>query len=223
MAAFGAASLAACQHKPPEAEAGPAQASYADRHRIEVRQAGERLVLQVAPGEVALNSGMRAQVRGLADSYLRWGHGALVVSTPAGGANADAAAVIANEARMALVEAGVPYDVVTGASYDASGVDSAPLVLSFTRYEARAPDCAPLWEQDLAHQSNNRPWESFGCATQANLAAMVEDPRDLLGPRDEEPRDSGRRGTVMGAYREGDQTHAERSNDERVTISNAVQ
>ena len=36
-------------------------------------------------------------------------------------------------------------------------------------------------------------------------------------------RDSERRDTVMDAYRAGEQTHAERSNDERVTISNAVQ
>jgi pilus assembly protein CpaD len=52
---------------------------------------------------------------------------------------------------------------------------------------------------------------------------MVEDPADLLHPRDMAARDSGRRDTVMDAYREGEQTHAERSNDERITISNAVQ
>jgi type IV pilus biogenesis protein CpaD/CtpE len=52
---------------------------------------------------------------------------------------------------------------------------------------------------------------------------MVEDPADLLHPRAEDPRDSGRRDTVMEAYRAGDPTHAERSSDERVTISNAVQ
>jgi pilus assembly protein CpaD len=96
-------------------------------------------------------------------------------------------------------------------------------VLSFARFEAEAPECAPLWEQDLAHQSNNQPWASFGCATNANLAAMIEDPADLLRPRDMDPRDSNRRSTVMEAYREGAQTHAERTSDERVSISNAVQ
>mgnify|MGYP000184439934 FL=1 len=52
---------------------------------------------------------------------------------------------------------------------------------------------------------------------------MVEDPADLDHPRDMAARDSGRRDTVMEAYRAGEQTHAERSSDERVTISNAVQ
>jgi type IV pilus biogenesis protein CpaD/CtpE len=45
----------------------------------------------------------------------------------------------------------------------------------------------------------------------------------LLRPRDEDPRDSGRRDTVMDAYRAGETTHAARSSDERITISNAVQ
>ena len=98
-----------------------------------------------------------------------------------------------------------------------------PILVSFNRWEARAPECAPLYEQDLAHQSNNQAWSSFGCATNFNLAAMVEDPADLDHPRDAAARDGARRDTVMEAYRDGEQTHAERSNDERVTISNAVQ
>jgi pilus assembly protein CpaD len=57
----------------------------------------------------------------------------------------------------------------------------------------------------------------------SNIAALVEDPADLLRPRDEDPRDGARRTTVMDAYRAGEQTHAERTSDERITISNAVQ
>ena len=131
--------------------------------------------------------------------------------------------MLANETRRALVDAGVSYAAVAGSTYDASGVANAPLVLSFARFEAHAPECAPIWEQDLGHQSNNQPWASFGCATQANLAAMIEDPRDLATPRDMAARDSGRRDTVMEAYRAGQQTHATRSDAESATVSNAVQ
>ncbi len=52
---------------------------------------------------------------------------------------------------------------------------------------------------------------------------MIEDPADLMRPRAEDPRDSGRRGVVMDAYRAGETTHSERTNDERLQISNAVQ
>lgn len=66
------------------------------------------------------------------------------------------------------------------------------------------------------------PWGSFGCAMQANLAAEVEDPSDLLEPRADAPRDSNRRGTVMQAYRAGQTTHAIRDADERSTVSNVA-
>jgi pilus assembly protein CpaD len=195
--------LGACASVPePE---GPPVSSAADRHRIEVTETAERMEIPVAAGDEALSAGARASLRAFAGNYLRYGHGALVLSAPSGAANADAASVVAHEARMALVDSGVSYAAVAGSSYDASGAD-----------------CAPLWEQDLGHQSNNQPWDSFGCATQANLAAMVEDPADLLRPRASDPRDSGRRDTVMEAYREGNQTHADRTSDERATISNAV-
>ncbi len=219
---LGLSALGACASVPPPPD-GPATASAADRHRIEVTQAAERLELPVSAGDTTLSSGERASLQSFASGYLRYGHGALVLSTPSGGANAESASVLAHGARMALVEAGVSYAAVAGSTYDASGQSEAPIIVSFARFEAHAPECAPLWEQDLAHQSNNQAWESFGCATQANLAAMVEDPADLLQPRDAEPRDGGRRATVMEAYRDGQSTNAQRSQDERITISNAVQ
>jgi len=211
--------LAACASVPtPE---GPPVATAADRHRIEVTQTAERVEIPVNAGDVTLSAESRAHLRTLAGNYLRYGHGALVLSSPSGGANSDAASVLAHETRLTLVDAGVSYAAVAGSTYDGAGAE-APIVVSFARFEAQAPECAPLWQQDLAHQSNNQPWASFGCATQANLAAMVEDPADLMRPRDMDPRDGDRRDTVMDAYRAGNQTHANRSNDERVTISNAV-
>lgn len=220
---LGLSALGACASVPPPMTDMRATPTAADMHRIEVTQGWERLEMPVSSADLSLPADARSQLQRFAGGYLRYGHGALVLSTPSGGSNSDAASILANETRRALVEAGVSYAAVAGSSYDASGRADAPIIVSFSRYEAHAPECAPLWEQDLAHQSNNQPWESFGCATQANLAAMVEDPADLLRPRDEDPRDSGRRDTVMDAYRAGETTHAPRSNDERVAISNAVE
>jgi pilus assembly protein CpaD len=223
MLLLGVSALSACASvPPPPADMRPTPTA-ADVHRIEVTQTAQRLEIPVAGHDVALSPTSRAELNAFASGYLRYGHGALVLSTPSGGANADAASILANDTRRALVESGVSYAAVAGSTYDASGQANAPIIVSFARYEAQAPECAPLWEQDLAHQSNNQPWASFGCATQANLAAMVEDPADLVHPRAEDPRDSGRRDTVMEAYRAGEQTHAPRSGDERIAISNAVQ
>jgi pilus assembly protein CpaD len=218
---FGLSALGACASVP--APEGPPVASAADRHRINVVQTNERLALPAPANAATLDPNARAQLRLLADNYLRYGHGALVMSTPAGGGNAEAASSLALEARMSLVEAGVSFAAIAESKYDASGATEAPIVVGFSRFEAEAPECAPVWEQDLAHQSNNQPWASFGCATQANLAALVEDPADLLNPRGEAARDSGRRETVFGRYRQGEPTHATRSSEEHASVSTAVQ
>jgi pilus assembly protein CpaD len=216
---LGLSALGACASVPPPPADMAPTATAADHHRITVTETAQRLEIPVAAGATALTATDRAELRNFAGAYLRIGHGALVLSSP----NNEHGLALAGEARMALSEAGISYAAIAGSSYDAAGRADAPIMVSFSRFEAVAPECAPLWEQDLAHQSNNQPWDSFGCATQANLAALIEDPRDLLGPRNEDPRDGGRRATVIQAYRAGDQTHADRSNDERISISNAVQ
>ncbi len=195
----------------------------ADRHKIAVAEASERLEVGVAAGDTALSVDEAASIETFARLYVRQGHGAVIMSTPAGSANADAAALIAQDVRLRLASSGVPFAAIAGSTYDGSADPAAPLILSFTRFSAEAPACEPLWSQDLAHSSDNQPWASFGCAQQANLAAIVSDPADLLGPRAEDPRDAARRARVLEAYRQGQQTHATRSKDERVQVSDAVQ
>jgi pilus assembly protein CpaD len=219
---IGLGALGACASIPdqPSDRAIP---TAADRHEISVAQSAARLELPVAANDQALSPQARAGLRALAGQYLRAGYGPLVLSTPKGGGNENAAAVLSNETRRELAEAGVASAAIAASTFDASGRDDAPIVVSFSRYEARGPECAPLYEQDISPNSANQPWESFGCAMQANLAAMVENPRDLLTPRGEDARDSGRRNTVFGAYRSGVPTGAERSDDERVSVSDAVE
>lgn len=212
-----AASLGACASMPEPTD--PPVSSAADRHHVQVTETGARLEIEIGANAGALSHKARSDIDGFAGGYLRYGHGAMVLSTPSGASNSDAAALVAQQTRMALQESGVTYNAVAGSTYDASGQADAPIVLSFTRFEAEPPECAPLWEQDLGHASNNQPWPSFGCATQTNIAAIVEDPRDLIQPRGMDPRDSNRRDTVMTAYRAGEPTAAERSADERSTIS----
>jgi pilus assembly protein CpaD len=216
-----AASLAACA-TPQEPPPGPPLASAADRHRIEVIQTGERYDILVGAADIGLSQEVRANVQAFAAAYRAEGQGPLMMSAPSGGENADSAARAAQEARLLLASSGVPYSAIAVSVYDASGAATPPLVLSFTRYEAVAPECAPLWEQDLS-QNRHRPYDSFGCAMNANLAAMIENPRDLIEPRASGPRDAPRRAVVLERYRQGEPTGATRSEDERASISNAVE
>jgi len=52
---------------------------------------------------------------------------------------------------------------------------------------------------------NQPPW-NFGCASQRNLAAMVDNPADLVQPRGETPVYEMRRTVVGGAYQQGKAT-----------------
>jgi pilus assembly protein CpaD len=193
----------------------------ADTHKIEVRQAGERLELAAAGGTLTPES--VGGVDRFGRQYRDGGHGPLIISTPLGAGDATNAALVAQAARLRLTEGGVEYASIIGSTYDASGQASAPVVLSFTHYTAEAPECDPVWKHDLTDNQTNQPAANFGCFLSANLAAMIGDPSDLVEPRPVEARDGARRAVVMEKYRNGEPTGATRSNDERVSISEAVQ
>ena len=50
----------------------------------------------------------------------------------------------------------------------------------------------------------NRPYWNLGCAYQRNLAAMVDNPADLVQPRGETPAYTARRSVVLDKYRKGE-------------------
>ena len=52
----------------------------------------------------------------------------------------------------------------------------------------------------------NQPYWNLGCASQRNLAAMVDNPADLVQPRGETPAYTMRRTTVLDKYRQGEST-----------------
>jgi pilus assembly protein CpaD len=69
-----------------------------------------------------------------------------------------------------------------------------------------------LWPEDLGPSilnsgyNQNKPYYNFGCATQRNLAAMVDNPPDLEQPRPESPAYTLRRNAAFEKYRKGEST-----------------
>lgn len=215
-------SLAACA-TPRMVAQGKSVPTEADLHEITVSETGVRLEVSVAGANGAVSAETAAQLNQFGSNYRAVGHGPLMVSTPTGSGDADAAARVAQAVRMQLVDNGVSFAAIAGGTYDAGGRGTAPIVLTFTRFEAAAPDCQPLWKVDISNARDNRVTSNFGCSVNANLAAMIADPADLRGPRPEDPRDAARRDVVLGKYREGEPSGATRGPDERATISNAIQ
>ena len=70
-----------------------------------------------------------------------------------------------------------------------------------------------LWPEDLGPSvlnpgySENRPYHNFGCATQRNLAAMIDNPADLEQPRSETAAYTARRTEAFEKYRKGNLDH----------------
>jgi pilus assembly protein CpaD len=66
----------------------------------------------------------------------------------------------------------------------------------------------------MAFAPRNLPWPEFGCSSQHNLAAIIEDPRDLERPRTLDKPDALRRSDMLQKYRKGQPTYTKRSSDE---------
>jgi pilus assembly protein CpaD len=149
------------------------------------------------------------------------GHGPLTMAVPSGAANGSAASALGAEALEVLYGMGIEYGAIVQTAYDAAGRPDAPIVLMVDRYVADAPACHQRWN-DFARTYDGGNTLNFGCANQANLAAVVTDPADLLGPREMSPGDTIRRGVVLGTYRSGETTITERSDAEGAEVSDAV-
>lgn len=164
-----------------------------------------------------------AQSAALGELATRWretGESPIVVEAPPEGPGAASA----QAAAQALQGYGVPLGSVQLTAVAAASADGPPMPIKvgFGRLAAVVPDCASRWE-DLSRTNANRTHAAFGCATSANLAAQIADPRDLGRPRTMTASDGDRRATVMGKYRKGESTSAERGDDERGVVSDSIQ
>ena len=110
---------------------------------------------------------------------------------------------------------GVGRNQILVSSHDAS---DARVEVNFISYQAHADSCGD-WSEDLAYTMDNKSAHNLGCANQRNMAAMVSDPRDLMGPRPMDDGDGRRRQTVITNYDIGTPTGATKSADQSAAIS----
>ncbi|MGY6627688.1 MAG: CpaD family pilus assembly protein [Oceanicaulis sp.] len=160
-------------------------------------------------------------IASVAAEYKARGHGPLVISYPQNSHDAETAMAVIADARAQLYAHGLDWRAIGGGAYDARGRAGAPIIFSFTRYRAVAPDCDRSWP-DLTNGRPGEAWPQFGCATAANLAAQVADPRDLLTAGQVDPSDAARRAAVLERYRQGLPTSSQRTADESGNVSTAV-
>jgi pilus assembly protein CpaD len=204
--------LGACTHTDEVVTTASIPDDYRLRHPIAIQEANRSIVIFVGHARGGLSAEQRADVAGLAQIWLHEGTGAIVADVPVGTPNARAAAESFREARALLEAAGVPPQGITVHRYHPDNPRLLATVrLTYPRITAAAGPCG-LWPEDLGPSIKdkgyieNKPYYNFGCAYQRNMAAMVENPSDLLQPRPETPAYTPRRTEGFEKYRKGTST-----------------
>jgi pilus assembly protein CpaD len=182
-------------------------ADYRMRHPITMKESDRTLDLFIGSNRGELNPTQRAQVLAFGVKWKRDATGGIVISRPVGSSNERAAADAMHEIASILAASGMPPQSVGMRTYPANGPALATVRLSYPKITAQAGPCG-IWPEDIGPSANrdyfeNQPMWNNGCASQRNLAAMVDDPADLVQPRAETPAYTMRRTTVFEKYREG--------------------
>jgi pilus assembly protein CpaD len=198
---------------------------YRQRHPIVIEEANRSIVIFVGHARGGLSASQRADVIGLARIWVSEGTGAIVADVPIDTPNAEAAASAYQEARALLAASGVPARAVTLRHYHPDDPRTlATIRLSYPRIAAVAGPCG-LWPDDLGPSImdsgyfENKSYQNFGCAYQRNMAAMIDNPSDLVQPRTETPAYTARRSESFEKYRKGTTTATEYPESDRAKLS----
>lgn len=188
------------------------------RHPILVSQQPAHLKLHVPRGSHGLSPSQRAEVVEFAGRYRASdsGNSRLVIAAPSGSPNEVAAMNAVDDIRGLLLDSGFSDAGIAVEAFHDEGDNEPAVRISYMRYVAEGPQCGHDWSQNLAYNPNNVGHPNYGCAGQRNLAAMVANPADLLGPRTMGDRYSERRDAVYDKYVKGETTGAQKGEDEKV-------
>jgi pilus assembly protein CpaD len=190
-------------------EGGKFSSDGAANHPIVVEPSTRALKLPFSAGEAGLMPEDAARLEAFVGDYLSNGNGAISISAPEG---ADSNAAISYFGER-LAQMGVPRSRILVGTHESAGHDGA-VELDFISYAAHTDKCGD-WSQDLAATQANDTSPDFGCSVQQNIAAMVADPRDLMGSRPVGPADATRRGDVVGKYEKGAITQADKNKTDK--------
>ena len=194
------------------------------RHPISIREGFGKLELFVGVNRGGLTPAQQADVLAFAHTWRRESSGGVLIDIPSGTPNAHAAHEAAHEVRAILAAAGVAPSVVAARQYrPVTPMKFATLRLSYPKMIAEAGPCG-MFPKDLGANlqgidPTNHSYWNFGCAQQHNLAAMVENPADLVQPRGESPAYAARRSVMLEKYRKGEPTATRNPDADKGKIS----
>jgi pilus assembly protein CpaD len=225
-ALIGAAvALGACTHTNDTATTASIPDDYRQRHPIAVEEADQSIVVFVGRGRGGLSAEQRADVMGLGSNWQHEATGAITADVPVDTPNAQAAADSYREIQALLAAAGVPpRGLVLRRYHPEDPRQMAAIRLSYPKLKAVAGPCG-LWPEDLGPSIKDKSWYenksyyNFGCAYQRNMAAMIDNPSDLVQPRPETPPYTARRNDMYEKYHKGMTTTTSYPDADRAKLS----
>jgi pilus assembly protein CpaD len=218
-----ATTLAGCLN---EQVASPVGFDYRLRHPIAIKEGPHTIQLFIGANRGGLTPEQRADVLAFAHTWRREATGGVIIDLPTGTRNEFAAASAVQEVQAILAAAGVPPHSIEVRPFRPSDPGKlATLRLNYPTTLAEAGPCGQ-WPHDLGptwdrEHNENMEYFNLGCATQRNLAAMVDNKADLVQPRGEVPPYTGRRTTVLDKYRRGEPTETQLADKDKGKISEA--
>lgn len=190
-------------------------------HPIKVGRGSLEMSISVGSRDTVLNRHKLNELRTFLHYYRDQGTGRLRVRMPTRSRNQHALRLVMADVVHVMEQMSMGPESVQVKKYSGRSGSASVLRLSFERYVAHGPNCGQ-WNENFAQDENNSNSDYWGCASQNNLAAMIANPRDLIGPRGWSPRDARRRDTVFDKYVKGEPTGARRSSEERVDQTSGI-
>lgn len=198
-----ALTLVACDSK--REITGSVSDDYRLRHPITLQQSARTIDIPVGIHSENLTPSSRSAIAAYARDFRHENAAVIQIMVPSGAQNESNAGYMAKQVRTELMRSGVKPGQIDLISYGAANAPDAPVRLAYPRVVAKTLPCG-THPRDLGQQQDNRSHFDFGCTTQANFAAQVANPQDLVQPRGWDARDSMRRATTTEKYRNGEAT-----------------
>ena len=207
-----AVALGGCMHTNDTVTTASVPDDYRQRHPISITEADRSIVVFVGRARGGLSAPQRADVMAMAQDWVHEGTGAISIDVPVDTPNARAASESLREIQATFAAAGVPPRAVVVRKYHPEDPrHMAAIRVNYPKISAVAGPCG-LWPEDLGPSikdksyTENKQYYNFGCAYQRNMAAMIDNPSDLVQPRPETPAYTARRTDAFEKYRKGTST-----------------
>ncbi len=187
-------------------------------NKIQIAESIERLELYTRPTGLELSARDQVSVNQFLAAYAQQGEGPIYINIPSNSAQGLGAQQAQALIRQSLGQVGLAGASVQAGQYQTAYGIPAPVVVSYRTLKTVPRDCRQLG--DLTHSYNNQAYNNFGCSHSENIAAMIQDPRQLIQPYEFGVPDSQRRQTVYDKYIAGENTASALPDRQDVTVEN---